>query len=149
MRRIALVSLLFILSVSVYAQKMYHWKDSDGRVHYTDNPTVANQKNASAIDKQQLKQINMLPAQYEGEDLSGRRQQEAHLMQQRAEQIEAQARQRQRCERVYNYIRQLKESPPRLMRKKEDGSRYYLSDEEIAAYITKEEAEYRQQCGGL
>lgn len=81
MKRIILVSFLLVAANLGYGQQMYQWRDSQGKVHYTDNAVEANQRRASVIEKEDLTRLNSMPSQSTGEDLSQRRQQEAYMQQ--------------------------------------------------------------------
>lgn len=147
MKKITLVSVLLVAVSTVCAQQLYQWRDAQGKVHYTDNPAEAKQKQASVIEKDQLKKINTIPAQSSTEDISYRRQQEAYMLEQQREVAEQQQKIRVQCEKAYNYLQGLKKDPPRMVDINSDGSRHYYTDEEIQAFIQKRELEYRKNCG--
>lgn len=150
MKKIILVSFLLVTASLGYGQQqMYQWRDSQGKVHYTDNAIEANQKRASVIEKEDLTKINTMPSQSTGEDLSQRRQQEAYMRQQQKEVAEHQQKVREQCQRAYNYLQGIKKDPPRMVTINDDGSRHYYSDEEINAYIREQEANYRKNCGNF
>ena len=146
MKKLTLVSVLLVVVSTVYAQQLYKWRDGQGKVHYTDNPAEAKQKQASVIEKDQLKQINTIPAQSSTEDIANRRQQEAYMLQQQREVAEQREQMRGQCEKTYNYLQNIKKHPPRMADINNEGKKYFYTDEEIQAYIEKRELEYRQNC---
>lgn len=146
MKKITLVGVLLVVVSTVWAQQMYQWRDVQGKVHYTDNPVEAKQKQASVIEKDQLTKINTIPAQSSTEDISYRRQQEAYMLQQQREVADQRERIRGQCEKEYNRLQNIKKDPPRMVDITSDGSRHYYSDEEIQAFVQKRELEYSQNC---
>lgn len=142
-----------LLSISIInltmAQQMYKWKDANGKLHYTDNPAIAAQKNAATLDRPTPQTIPSATA-VSSEQIETRRMQDAQQAQQKAQMAIEYERLKTICEEKQAFIKSLKNQGRIIVpdNNQKDGYRY-LSDQEIKADIVKAEEDYNSQCRRL
>lgn len=138
---------LFAFSTIGFAE-LYQWKDTGGQVHYTDDPAKLPNQEKSVVQSDTPQAANTAPIMSSKEDIAARQEQNAQLAKQQ-QQLKARADNLAIiCKRQKARIEQLK-TFSRISTYKDDGSMYYLTEQEKLAYIQKETQEYQQNCSNL
>lgn len=152
MKYLLALSLLFVTNLVVAQQQMYQWKDTNGQVHFTDNPAMAAKaSNAKLMDTPSAQKVNSTTAVSE-EQIEAKRMQDAQQEQQKLQQQARLAGLQDSCKKEYATLQLLK-SKKRIKVPDPDPANKthsrFLSDEELDAYIAKVENDYNNSCGSL
>ena len=145
--RLAVVLLLALGAASAAAGEIYTWKDSEGRVNYSDTPPPGNTPArtlsgritetppAPLADKAQTEKRTPTAAEQELD--FRKRRAEASEHQAKAEKAAAEADERRKnCEQARNQVAAL-ESGQRVARYNEKGEREFLDDAQRAEEIDR------------
>lgn len=125
--------------------EVYKWKDSTGKVIYSDRP-----------DSREAERVDVKSKRTDYQRLAAQRQQklaeeqvQAQEQEKAAEQAKLdadnQARREENCRRAEQALASLKNAQ-RLYLPTADGQRRYLSDREVAERVGKAEADVREWC---
>ncbi|MEW5944069.1 MAG: DUF4124 domain-containing protein [Pseudomonadota bacterium] len=136
MRKIALISLLACLSLAAHGEQLYKWVDSDGKVHYTDQPPPAKaekkplnikvQPAAQTAVGEEKKPVAKSTAEKEQE--FRQRRVAAEEAQAKREKEQADAREKERnCAQARGNLRNLQEGG-RTVQYDAKGEKVYLDD---------------------
>lgn len=152
MKYLLALSLLFVTNQVVAQQQMYQWKDTNGQVHFSDNPAMAAKaSNAKLLDTPSAQKVNSTTAISE-EQIEARRTQDAELQQQNIQQQAHLERLQDSCRKEYATL-QLIKTKKRIKVPDPDPTNKthsrFLSDEELDAYIAKVENDYNNSCSRL
>lgn len=142
------LGIMLLLACQVYAE-VYKWTDADGNVHYGDRPKAGNARELDIesqpstpdgpdnANKNQQDIERWLKAR--DEERSIREQEEAALQQQKA-------RQKQKCSRLRNELRDYEKGGVVWYEIDESGNRRYYSDADIAKEIADLKKTIKREC---
>lgn len=141
---------LLLLQSGILQAEIYKWIDSQGNVHFGDRPASEHAEkvdiNTSVTDaqRQDAERINReyqkLYEDFKQQDAA----REAHEKQQLAKKQERQ----KKCRKISKYVKAAN-SDLAFVKYNEDGSRAYLTDDEIAAYRAEVNSTYNKLCSDL
>ena len=137
-----------LLFSNVGFAELYQWKDSAGQVHYTDDPTDVPSQEKSIVKLDIPQTINSTPAMSTREAILERQEQNTYMAQQKQQLVNRELNMVKQCKVGAARLEQMK-TFGRITTYKEDGSIYYLTEQERSAYIEKEIADYQKTCGNL
>lgn len=138
---------LLLFSNMVFAE-LYQWRDSAGQVHYTDDPGKVPSQQKAITQSDTPKTVNLAPAMSSRENIMARQEQNAQIAQQEQQLAARAADLSTRCKIQATRLEQLK-SYGQITTYKDDGSIYYLTEQERSAYIQKEVEKYQKICSNL
>jgi hypothetical protein len=146
---IAMAALLLAATATMAAEEMYRWVDSNGEVHYSDQPPPPEVKEYRAITRSGAAARTSSEAQSDNGSLAEK---ETEFQRRRAQEAEEEARaeqaeaeRRKNCELArgqYNTI----SAGGRISRRDAAGEVVYLTDEQIAAETAEAQAEVEKWC---
>lgn len=130
----------------VFAE-IYRWVDADGNVHYGDRPQQASVEKVevdSVVPSARRLEAEKVNQHYQQLYQEFKRQDAARLAQEKEKAAERKERELA-CSKVDKYAR-VANKDYAFYKFNEDGSRAYLTDEEIAAYREKVNSAHKKYC---
>ena len=145
---IALIVLLFSTSLSA---EVFRWVDENGKVHFGDRPPMGQKTETLDLpkgpDQSQAPLVSDEERKLRQRKLVKMLEEERLAKEQAKQEAAAEAKEKeQHCIRFKNRLAYL-DRYTHIYNEREDGTRDYMSDEEMDAYRARVKEQYRQECG--
>ncbi|MGH1373938.1 MAG: DUF4124 domain-containing protein [Cellvibrionaceae bacterium] len=147
----AVLGIILCLALPVEASKVYRWVDESGKVHYTDEPKTAEQRQAEEVEiKAPVRQSDMgdnieqqrQNAKWFDQRTAERQAQEAKRQKQRAKQVKANRKKRETCNKArYKY----EDAEAELRARKRAGIKV-KTEAKLKARLATYESDMKRKC---
>lgn len=126
--------------------EVYKWIDKDGHTHYGEKPE-GNDASVVPIESTPGPDENTEMHNKEREKLLKIYEEEREMKEEKKQQEEKEAKElRGKCAELENELKDMKQAGVVFYDLDENGERKYLSDKELAARISKLQAQYDEHC---